>query len=77
MEVTFSWDNTKGPDEVVAITLMTDAVPRIGELVEVDTRLPLGSGRVEPVRKSGRVLDVVWRIGDECSYRKATVMLGA
>ena len=57
MKILYAWNpHTADPDEVTSLELMTDHVPRVGELVNIEIQLT----KDEWVIKSGRVKDVIW-----------------
>ncbi len=70
MEVKYVW-TTSGydPKEINSVTIYSDHIPRIGELVEIDWQLT----KDEWATKSGRVKDVVHQVRREPSI---TVFLG-
>jgi|APSaa5957512535_1039671.scaffolds.fasta_scaffold192742_2 hypothetical protein len=62
MQIKYFWPVRGGdPKEVCDITLEQEAVPRIGELVDID--VDIGGGEI--VHKMGRVKDVTWYVRSE------------
>ena len=62
MKIRYAWSpRTADPEEVTSLELMTDHVPRVGELVDIEIQLT----KDERVTKSGRVKDVIWSVRRE------------
>lgn len=62
MKIRYAWSpRTAAPEEVTSLELMTDHVPRVGELVDIEIQLT----KDEWVTKSGRVKDVIWSVRRE------------
>ena len=71
MKIRYAWSpRTASHEEVTSIEQMTDYVPRVGELVDIEIQLTKG----EWVTKSGRVKDVIWSVRRE---PLVSVLLGA
>ena len=71
MKIRYAWNpKGNGPDEVTALELETEQIPRIGELVEIEIQLTKDEWCV----KSGRVKDVIWTVRRE---PMVSVLLGA
>jgi len=66
VEIEYRWSaKTSDPNEIIAVTFSDFVIPRIGELVDINT--------LDGAKYSGRVADIVYNIGMES--RTITVLL--
>jgi len=71
MRIIYHWPpSLNNPKEIIEIEVEGRIIPRDGELVEIN----LAVSNSESVRKSGRVVDVVWSISKD---PRVIVYLGA